>query len=57
MEDVSVRAGTLLKQPQVLMFSWPSNETRISCSLWRPQTRKIDSASRGRHGLTASCAG
>jgi len=33
------------------------NETRISCSLWRPQPRKIASASRGRHGLAASCAG
>ena len=35
----------------------PSNESRISCSLWRPQTRKIASASSGRHGLAASCAG
>jgi hypothetical protein len=33
------------------------NETRISCSLWRPQARKIPSPSSGRHGLTASCAG
>jgi hypothetical protein len=33
------------------------NESRISCSLWRPQTRKIPSSSRGRHGLSASCAG
>ena len=35
----------------------PSNETRISCSLWRPQTLKISSSSSGRHGLSASCAG
>ena len=33
------------------------NGLRISCSLWRPQTRTIVSASSGRHGLSASCAG
>src|SRR6266496_529215 len=54
--EIEPAVGRELHQVSRLEHQGRPNESRISCVLERPQSRKHCSASRGRSGTTASCA-